>query len=213
MNKNIVTTLIAGTFFAASLVAPAFATDNAASKAEITSQSPDDIGDVLPDIKFPKQLPTFAQVADRLKNLDVGAILERAKLPKSIELPEGLPELGPIKLPKSVTVPELEPIKLPKSVELPKVEPVIRPELVPAARPVEVPVTAPVDEPELVNPSRVPVKTIVDATKAEKASILADHGGDRRAAKAELKAAQMRMVAQIKTNNAARGQGNAKRHR
>lgn len=208
MNKNIVTTLIAGTFFAASLVAPAFATDNAASTAEIASQRPVDLPN-LPDLKLPERLPTLDQLTERLKNLDIGAVLERddirEKLPKSIDLPD-------IKgLPPSVDLPVLKPVTVPKSVDLPKLDPVILPELQPAPIPVK---AAPIDELETdeVPTSRAPVKDIVNATKAEKAGILAAHDGDRRAAKAELKAAQMRMVAQIKANNGAqRGKGKSKR--
>lgn len=70
---------------------------------------------------------------------------------------------------------------------------------------------APADEAQADEaPRGQAVKAIVADAKAEKAGILAAHGGDHRAAKAELKAAQMRMVDRIKAANGGRGRGNAK---
>lgn len=214
MHKHIFTTLIAGTFFAASLVAPAFATDK--SENALVTRPPVDIGDMVP---LPSRLPTVDQLADKLKGLDLGAILDRddvrEKLPKSVNLPD-LGDLGPIRLPEPVELPDLGGVTLPRPVERPAPTVVEVPKIEPA--PVVVPVTlpAPVTEATVFEEPAVPasrngVKEIVAATKADKADILAAHGGDRRAAKAELKAAQMRMVAEIQANNGARGQGKGNR--
>ncbi len=183
MTKNIIVTIIAGTFFAASAVAPAFAGDFGATHATAPrdgSQTP---------------LPS-PDIRDRLRDVVVGH-------PVTGELREKLKSLEP----------KLDPI------DLPRLPPTIDPSV---ANPVELPAKLP----DVVVPSTMPVETkeakatpavaeprgadaaggdrdvpaIVAATKAEKAAILAAHDGDRRAAKVELKAAQMRMVEEIRAS-------------
>jgi hypothetical protein len=185
MNSNIVTALIAGTFFAASVVAPAFATNNA------STPTPEVVGpqipklDAIPDIKLPGNLPNIETIGERLKNLDVGEIVDRNR-----DVVDPHPE--PVVLPE-VVLPEVVPLEL---------EPVAP--MVPAPPEPSVEGAAPVVTPQIEERTGPAVKDIVADTKAEKASILAAYGGDRRAAKAELKASQMRMVERIKARNGAR---------
>lgn len=190
MNKNIIVSLIAGSFFAASIVAPAFATGGSDAPPGAThlvsgQQLPDPTKGI-PEINLPDRLPSVDVITERLENLDLEAILDRDDIP--------VPRLpGPVVLPDLEPVEPAEPAKpteLPPAVELPDDEPEVD----------ESPDVSTADV-----EARSPVKSI------EKASILAAHGGDRRAAKAELKAAQKRMVSRIKASNGAAGK--AKRNR
>lgn len=204
--KNIIVTLIAGTFFAASVVAPAFATGPGGTIADgsvadsNSAQMPKFIpSEGLPEIDIPNRIPSADTIRERLENLDLDVILRdlaKDRLPEVVELPDRVqfPDLERVEPTEPVDVP-LETAELPDSVERPEGEPDVEDVSEATMKP---------------NASRSPVKDIVDQTKAEKASILAAHDGDRRAAKAELKSAQMRMVARIKANN---GAGKAKRKR
>ena len=178
MNKNIIVTLIAGSFFAASIVGPAFASSpniTANQQPAPTTLPGVDIVDRVPDIV--DRLPDPDRLRDRLRNLDVGDIVDRTpvvidSVPDVVASPAPAPEQ------------KVDDGPPPPAVDAPT----------PAApRAVDTDVRAQTD--------RNAVKSIVDETKAEKARILAAHGGDRRAAKAELKAAQKRMVSRIRANN------------
>ena len=220
--KNIIVTMIAGSLFAASVVAPAFATNTGATGgADVASRQqpvPNPL-DGLPDVKVPDRIPGIDTIGERLKNLDLGTVLDKndISLPVPLELPDRLPDLerptdvGPVEIPDLERLPDI-PVNIPD--RIPEVEPTAPTEPDVAGEPDDAAEVEPeIEEKETggrANGPKVPVKEIVAETKAEKASIFAAHGGDRRAAKAELKAAQMRMVARIKANNGAGGKGAGK---
>ncbi len=208
MNKNIFVTMIAGAFFAAGAVGPAFAGDGTQLSAPEF-----DLIDSLPELKIDDRLRNAGNMAERLRDLDLGTVLDKAGAPS---LPH-LPVAGPVTIPD--TLPELAPVELPKVDLTPEIEPLEPPELAGPVTVPEVPVVNPAEErvvesegPDVAKSENREqrVRAIVADRKAEKAAILEAHGGDRRAAKAELKAAQKRMVERIHASNGAASKGKAK---